>query len=187
MRDFDNPNKHLKYRKLPYATLKENERTYIIYNMYRQGYLEGEDVSGLIKKFLLKSTIFYSFPFLFYALAKKATKNHIPEVPHWTKGSRCRYIMIATGLTWYSLNFICPFGWSYRKEKLKLMEYIDVNVGYDLYKFNAMLPRSWVDGRVNLMLLNEYISRHYFGNGFYAPPEGIQSTYLAKEEAMLNE
>ena len=186
MRDFDNPNKELKFRDPPYSSMREEEKCYVIYNMYRRGHLQPDDVKSYIAKSSLKTLSFWSFPFVFGFLTKSYFKNLVLNVPYFTKRSRTILGFASLGVSWLAFSYLCPLRLIYMKEKSKVMDYIDVNLAESMYEYNAMLPRFWTENRINFFLTREYLKRHVIRNTILFAPEGIQE-FSVKETSFLKE
>ena len=67
-----------------------------------------------------------------------------------------------------------------------MQEYLDVNLAENMYDFNAMLPRSWTENRINFFLTKEYIKRHVLRNTIFFAPEGVEEFNLA-DTSLLKE
>ena len=188
MRDFENPNKQLKFRKVPYQLMKENEKTYTIYNMYRLGILQGEDVRDLVYKSVWSNLSFYAYPILFYSLFKKPFARFTPKsVNHWSTHNRNALFAGSLVASWIVFSHVDPLNAIYEKEKVKVLDYIDMNMANQIYRYNAMLPRYWTESRMNWFLVREFIKRRSFGNGILCAPEGTKGTHYFPKEIPLKD
>ena len=186
MKDFENPNKELKFRDPPYSSMREEEKCYVIYNMYRRGYLQSDDVKSYIIKSNFKTLSFWSFPLVFGLLTNNFFANLVLNVPYFTKRNRSIIGYASLGASWFAFSYLCPFRLSYLKEKTKVMDYIDVNLAENIYEYNAMLPRFWTENRINFFLTKEYLKRRVIRNTILFAPEGIQE-FSVTDASILKE
>ena len=149
MKDFEYIYKDRKMRNKPWFRLRGEETSYIIYNCYRNGVIDSEEIQDFLKKHRIQFITFYLYPIL----AAYPTKILCQSLRHKFTYYNHKVLNICTlagvSLSWLLFSKISPFNKQYEQEKEKVLEYLDNNIGYSMLKFNAMLPRYWTENRVN--------------------------------------
>ena len=187
MKEFENPLAKLKHREVPYTRMKEEERSYLIFNLYRLGILKSQDVKDFNRLSLLNTSSFWLFPLFTLSYSSAVAKFMTRDFRYVTKSHQCMLTFSVAAFSWYVFSQINPFKVMYRKEKKKVLDYLDVNMAVSVFAFNAMLPRKWTENFVNLKTSRLYYGRKFFGNGIFMAPEGIQDTYFDEEDTSFDE
>ena len=187
MKDFENPLAKLKHREVPYSRMREEERSYLIYNLYRLGMIKSEDVKRFNKLSLLNTSSFWLFPLVAISFSSPIANSLSKDLRIVTKQHQRMLSLAVAAFTWFVFSQINPFKFAYRQEKKKVLDYLDVNMGVSVFNFNALLPRTWTENRVNWMNTKLYLGRKFLGNGIFMAPEGIQDTYFDEEDTEFDE
>ena len=125
MKDFDYKYKDLKYRIKPFEKLREEERSWIIFRLYKLNILENEDIKDYVRKKYLRSLTHLSFPVLTFLFTHKYLKMHPNMVRVFNSTNHLYYSVGFTAASWLIFTRINPFKYYHRYEKIKLLEYID--------------------------------------------------------------
>lgn len=187
MRDFHNPNAHLKFRVPPYTKMKGEERAYVIQNLYRQGYLKDQDVLSYLRLGVLDtfvwlgglaiiSTVSYERAKILYKSLAVPKMNAAIVRGLWT-----------FGVAWTIFSYVNPIERRYIKEQTKVMDWIDVNLGDYVFDYNAMLPRRWTQAQINLTTYFLLLRRKWFSVGFLAAPPATPDLILDMSDAKVPE
>ena len=160
MKDFVNPFENRKYRNKPWFHLRAEETSYIIYNAFRMNFLKSDDVSSFLKAHKLNCLSFFSYPLIAAFPVYKLISQYQNKFRFFNHSVLRAYTVLGVAASWILFNSVNPLRNNYESEKLKVLNYLDSQMSYEMVKFNAMLPRYWTDGYVNQMTNKLYKQRN---------------------------
>ena len=181
MKEFKNQYEQYKFRVKPWAFLKKEETSYIIYNLYRLNFLKSEDVKPLISKHRNQMISFYVFPLIAFPLSRIVVNSYRTRFRVFNVSIKNSYALIATSLLWYTFSKIDPVRKAYESEKDNMLNYLDTKMAFVMLDFNNMLPRYWTENWVNEKLASLHRQRNSFFTGLLYAPEPIAQMVLAKD------
>ena len=187
MRDFINPNAKLKLRIPPYHKMHYEERAYVIQNLYRQAKLNKSDVGnyllwGAIEPFGWGLPLLLMIsPALSAGRGFAIRRRNLNELTVLGYGALA---WLGFAIPWHYYN---PFTSKYRYEQTKLMDWIDVNLGDFVFRYNKLLPRWWYEPVINFHTISMMIKRDWYGYGVFAPPLAHADLIIDPETTAENE
>ena len=180
MKEFENPYAQYKYRIKPWAYLKREETSYLIFNLYRLNFLNSEDVKPLVAKHRSQLLSFYAFPLLAFPLSRAAVGAYRTRFRVFNVNVKNAYAFAATALLWYGFSKVDPFRRAYEREKANLLDYLDTKMAFAMLDFNNLLPRYWTENWVNEKLAGLHRQRNSFFTGLLYAPEPIAEMVLTE-------
>ena len=121
MRDFEYIYKNLEYRVKPWEKLREEEKSFVIYQAYRKNILETQDMHAFVYKKFLRSATHLAFPVLFYKFAM----NSLQTNQNLLRFRNARHIqmvgLLSTMAAWWVFSLVNPFKYLHRAEKTKAL------------------------------------------------------------------
>ena len=188
MHSYIDPNQKLKFREKPYLKLQTEERSYVIQNLFRQGYLSFDDVRSYLRIATIEPFIWASAPIAFVPVAPRIARS-IEQTMYRVPNQIFRLylgvaIWTAAAVTW---NYLNPATLLYKRSQTKLMDYLDYQVADYIFDYNTMLPRRWTQSWINWQTSLLYVRRRYFGSSILTPPVTIPDIIYDQETIVLND
>ncbi len=137
----------------------------MIFRCYRLNFLTSEDLRAYVYKRNFKMLVHYTFPFAAFAGAFYYIKLKPHSIRFLNKRVHFWISMAFTVSSWWAFTKINPATFYLHKEKQKILEYLDSNMGHHLLVYNNLLPRYFSENYVDGMITRMYFSRNNFFSG----------------------
>lgn len=176
----NNPFTYDEYRVVPWAALREFEKSYMIHQAQVRFYLTETELAEFIKRSRMHDLSWYSFPLIaapsiYYGL--KAVNSHLFTKKMSLPAYKAICLLSTVGL-WFGFSYINPFYKSLLAEKEQLMRNLEGKLGVKMLSLNDMLQYHITERRMNREIRrfnNRYNS--VFNDLFYTTYEIVENKF----------
>ncbi len=186
MKDFHYQFGKYEFREAPFDNLQEQERSWVIYRAYRHVYLKDADIEDYLYYHKMRLGMSIGFPLLVYPLLCMRTEANRRSLRLFNPAWVLPQIALQTAVLWYGWSYINPGYHMYKKEKLKVLQYLDNGMAAEMMRFNDLLPKYFTDNWVDGYLRRLYRQRNSWLTGILYEDTNLGTTLGPEKETSFS-